>query len=110
MYSITKNFKQICKASNSLRSRIYHPFTYLYIYLFFQSFLITQLEHWLDQNRMFASHQKSTVTLLTPGRHESNSHAHVTQNDHPPQLNKTPSIIGITQNTHHTLPTLQTST
>ena len=66
-----------------------------------QSYL-NLLEAWLTQNRMTVSPQKSSVTLLTPDRHESSKHPRLTLGGQAIPLNKTPTILGITYDTHMT--------
>ena len=63
---------------------------------------INHLQRWLNDNNMSASASKSTVTLLTPDRRESNTHPLVTLNNTPLPLNKTPTILGLTLDTHMT--------
>jgi hypothetical protein len=63
---------------------------------------LTQLESWLTNNRMSASPQKSSITLLTPHRKESNYHPQVFLHNSILPLNKTPTILGITFDTHMT--------
>ena len=63
---------------------------------------ITKLEEWLSLNRMTASPQKSSVTLLTSDRRQFNSHPHVTLNNQQIPLNKTPTILAITYDPHLT--------
>ena len=66
-----------------------------------QSYL-NSLENWLAQNRMTVSSQKSSVTLLTPDRHESSKHPRLTLGGQLIPLNKTPTILGLTYDTHMT--------
>ena len=63
---------------------------------------IRKLEVWFATNRLSASPQKSTVTLLTPDRRESNIHPHIILNDQRLPLNKTPTLLGLTYDTHMT--------
>src|SRR6201990_2492486 len=63
---------------------------------------IQQLETWLKSNRMTASPEKSTVTLITTDRHQSSLHPHVKLNDTLIPLNKFPKILGLTYDTHFT--------
>lgn len=63
---------------------------------------LNELENWLTQNRMTASPQKSSVTLITPDRRESNKHPQLHLNNTTIPLNKTPTILGVTLDTHLT--------
>ena len=63
---------------------------------------ITQLELWLTSNRMSASAEKSSITLITTDRHQSSEHPQITLNNNIIPLNKTPKILGLTYDTHFT--------
>jgi hypothetical protein len=61
---------------------------------------INELEHWLSTNRMTVSPQKSSITLFTSDRRESNLHPLITMLGNRLPLNKTPTILGLTLDTH----------
>src|ERR1700755_3713229 len=63
---------------------------------------IQQLETWLKSNRMTASPEKSSITLITTDRNQSSLHPHVKLNNTLIPLNKFPKILGLTYDTHFT--------
>ena len=63
---------------------------------------INLLQNWLSTNRMTASPDKSSVTLLTTDRHQSALHPIINLNDNSIPLNKKPKILGVTYDTHLT--------
>ena len=66
-----------------------------------QNYLST-IQDWLLTNRMTASPDKSSITLFTPDRRESNLHPRLTMFGTPLPLNKNPILLGITYDTHLT--------
>lgn len=66
-----------------------------------QNYLAT-LEKWLTQNHMLAPPSKSTITLLTPDRQESQVHPHVTCFNQPLPMERQPKILALTLDPHIT--------
>ena len=62
--------------------------------------LLHSMKLWLTLNRMTASPHKSTVTLLISNKCESKIHLHLSLNSSLLPFLKTPTIIGITYNSH----------
>ena len=60
------------------------------------------IQRWLTLNRMEASPQKSTVTLLTSHKKESHMHPYVKLYNSRLPLNRTPIILGLTFDPHMT--------
>jgi hypothetical protein len=54
------------------------------------------------ENRMSAPPTKSIIRLLTPDRHESPMHSHVTLFNQHIRLDRTPKLLSLTFNTHIT--------
>ena len=63
---------------------------------------LDDIQRWLIQNRMEASPQKSTVTLLTSHTRESHTHPNVKLYNKLLPLNRTPIILGLTFDPHMT--------
>jgi hypothetical protein len=57
---------------------------------------LTQIQTWLVENRMTASPNKSSITLITTDKQISNTHPQVLLNNIPIPFNKTPKILGLT--------------
>ena len=63
---------------------------------------INKIQTWLETNLLKVSPPKSSVTLLTPDRHESKVHPKIILQKEELPLNKTPKILGVTYDTHMT--------
>ena len=61
---------------------------------------LVEFEDWAKDKKLKIAPSKSTVTLFTPDKHQSNLHPQVTLSGSVLKLDKTPTILGVKFDTH----------
>ena len=63
---------------------------------------MTEIDSWATEKRLLIAPEKSSISLFTPDKHQSNYHPQVFLAGNPLKLDKNPTILGVKFDTHYT--------